>query len=191
MEVAVTVNIDLSALIHLSKQIEKGLQAHTGHIGNAFLQWARLYRAFAKERYDVYSKGGGDWPPLSPLTILARRHGKGGKFKRGKKAYQAAVASGGGQVSILRDTNTLYKTLSPDLGYPGQLQEDVPYGVVVGIGGPHLHPNGGATIADIASFHQAGSPKLPQRKIIVAPPPPLVMKMAALMLEAVGKEARG
>lgn len=120
-----------------------------------FKKWAFRYRSFVQHRFDRFSKGGGNWPSLSPLTIARRRKGK----RKGK-----------GRVAILRDTGTLLTALTPSFQrLPGQLQQIVTDGVRVGIGGPARHPGGAATIADIASFHQTGEGHLPVREIIVKP----------------------
>jgi hypothetical protein len=108
--------------------------------------------SFLGLRFARLSRGGGEWPPLAPSTIKARRKGKG----KGKPA-------------ILRDVGLLYNALSPTLNSPGAINERVPFGVRVGYGGPMRHGEGRATIADIASYHQRGVGRLPQRKIIVPP----------------------
>ena len=61
---------------------------------------------------------------------------------------------------------------------PGSYEEIQPWAVVLGFGGPSMHPSGKATIADIASFHNFGTGRLPQRQIIVNPPPELIKQMA-------------
>ena len=177
MDAKVKVNIE--GLKRFAKDVERGLKTGAKPIGDAFRQWAVRYRSAMQERFDAFSKGGGDWAPLKPATIAARRHGKGGKYKRGKKALGAAIATGGGQVSILRDTGVLFNTLSPEfIGAPGQHQKTIPYGIEVGFGGSAKHPKGGVTIADIASYHQEGKGPLPKREILVDPPPRVVEKMA-------------
>ena len=170
----VSISYDLEPL----KKI-MALEDPTGRIEEAFRTWGVIYRAAMQERFMIFSRGGGDWPPLAPSTIAGRRHGKGGKHKRGKKALARARASGGGQVSILYDTGLLYAALDPNFGpLPGQYQEILKNGLRVGFGGPGAYPEGGATIADIAGFHQEGGPKLPQRKILVDPPEETKKKMA-------------
>lgn len=107
-----------------------------------------------------------------------------------KKESQSILASG--TVSILRDTGLLFNAVNPAFsGKPGQLQEDIPFGVRVGFGGPGRHPDGTATIADIASFHQEGGPHLPQRKIVVPPDDSTTRKMADVMQRAMDKMAGG
>ena len=138
-------------------------------------QWAFRYRAFVQRRFAQYSHGAGDWPKLSPRTIARRRKGKRNTS----------------HVDILRDTGTLFRALQPEfLQLPGQL-EDINgiFQVEVGYGGPAKHPNGPATVADIASFHNFGMGHNPRRQIIVNPTPELIVKMqedAARNLSKVG-----
>lgn len=124
-------------------------------------QWGVRYRSFVQRRFDLFSKGGGNWPPLKPATIARRRKGPGQ-----------------GKIAILRDTGTLFRALNPVLGQPGSLEEIRPFAVVLGFGGASVHPNGKATIADIASFHNAGAGHLPKRQIIVMPSRELLRDMA-------------
>lgn len=152
-----------------------GLEKYKKLVAGGFMRdvltlWAKRYRADQQERFDKFSKGGGDWPPLAQSTIEGRRHGGKGGYKRGKGAMEAAVAGGGGQVSILRDTNTLFMVLDPSFsGRPGQLQEFTDDGVRVGFGGPGRYPDGSASVADIARFHDEGGGRLPQRKLLDEP----------------------
>lgn len=109
-----------------------------------------IYRSFAMERFSKLSRGGGSWPPLAPSTIARRR----------KKSS-----------SILYDKGLLIAALAPSLNPgAGAYEQITPKGVRVGYGGPMKYEDSGqVTLADIASFHQSGNDKLPQRKIIVEP----------------------
>lgn len=165
--ISATVKVDLGPLIEFKSLFAADMRANgSGQIRKAFKQWAARYRSFIQERFDLYSKGGGDWPPLKH----ARRRGKKDK------------------ASILRDTGTLYAALSPTFQKkPGALQEDIDFGIRVGYGGPGRHANGGsATVADIAGFHQIGAGYLPVRKIIVEPSADVLAKMADDMNNALG-----
>lgn len=132
-------------------------------------QWAVRYRSFIQERFVKYSRGGGNWPPLKAATLKRRR---------------------GTTAAILRDTGTLFSALAPTFqSLPGQHEKRIKFGVEVGYGGPHAHPSGAATVADIASFHQQGSGPLPKREIIVAPPQAVIDKMAKDAANAIKKAA--
>jgi hypothetical protein len=94
--------------------------------------------------------------------------------------------------SILMDTGTLFKALSPEFtGELGQLEKDIPFGIRVGYGGPGKHKKSKtATVADIAGFHQRGEGNLPKREIIVDPPSGTISKMRSVMNEAISQLAR-
>jgi len=113
------------------------------------IKWPYRYYGFAKDRFDRFSRGGGDWPPLAESTKHGRR---------------------GHRYTVLRDTGLLFGALEFELGAepPGQKTEKLAMGVRVGFGGPSSYPDG-TSIADIATFHQSGGPKLPKREIIVQP----------------------
>lgn len=117
----------------------------TGHMDRLFKQVGARYLGFVRKRYVEYARGGGDWPPLKR------------KRKHGKKA----------KASVLIDTGTLLNALT--IGAPGNLFRKIRGGIRVGFGGPHKHPEGKATIADIAGFHNTGEGNLPERRIIVEP----------------------
>lgn len=156
-----------------------GLKRFTGRIRNdrslslrVTKMWEARYRGFTYKRFVTFSRGGGDWAPLSPRTIAARRKGRGT-----------------GTIAILRDTSQMLNAMLPSMqNAPGALSEHGPFLLVIGYGGPAKHAGGGsATIADIASFHNDGAGHLPQRKIIV-PPSSDVMKAMAGDCERVLKD---
>ncbi len=168
------VKVDLRGLKRFQRAVSDGLRGGGGPVHNAIRQWAARYRSFAQQRFDRFSKGGG-WPALKEKTINRRRKGKKGR---------------GIGAAILRDTGTLFSAL--DLQFtqkPGQLQQDIPFGVRVGYGGPARHPKGGATVADIANFHQTGAGRLPVRKIIVDPDEHTITLMAGDMERALERTA--
>lgn len=75
-----SVVIDLSGLKQFNQEINDQLQHRSqGPITKAFKQWGAIYRSFIKERFDIFSRGGGDWPPLAQSTMLARRGPAGSK----------------------------------------------------------------------------------------------------------------
>lgn len=181
MAVTVTVKIDLSGLKDFKKVLDRdlragGQKAGGSPINNAFKQWGVRLRSFLQERFAVYSRGGGNWPPLKPSTIKRRRKGNT-KF--------------GLSAAILRDTGTLFNALTPEFtGKPGAIEERIPYGIRLGYGGPGKYTKkygGIATIADIASFHQVGAGYLPKREIIVPPNEHTLELMAEDMSRAIEK----
>lgn len=118
----------------------------------AWKQNGTRYLAFTKRRMIKESRGGGSWKPLAASTLRSRRKGKGGKSPR-----------------ILWDSGALIASL--DVGAAGNELEVLDKGVKVGFSGTHRHPDGDATMADIAAFHDQGGAggRPPQRKILVEP----------------------
>lgn len=169
------VTLKLDNLRRFRSAIEDG----AGHpaIRAALKQWGARYRGFAQRRFDKFSKGGGDWPPLAASTLAGRRKGSNKKAKI--------------KAAILRDTGTLFAALNPSFGAPGAIEQTTKFGIVVGYGGPGRYPQGGATIADIANFHQTGAGHLPVRRIIVPPPSDVIAGMISDMERALQKMANG
>lgn len=179
------VRVNLVGFTKFEKAVVDGANAglRSRVLGDVFKQWAARYRGFAQERFDTYSKGGGNWAPLALSTIEGRRKGKRKNTIRSSLARDTAhggrLVSAGGSFSILRDTGLLYAALTPEFrGLPGQLQEAIKGGVTVGFGGPGRHKGSTkATLAEIASYHQEGGGRLPKREIIVAPSEEIQQKM--------------
>ena len=114
-------------------------------------KWTARLRSFLYRRFDIFSKGGGDWKPLAESTLRARR-------RRGNTS-----------TIILRDTSQMFLALNPSVDTPGAMLRSGPWSIQVGMGTGQKHGDGPNTVADIASFHQSGGGHLPQRKIIVPP----------------------
>lgn len=122
-------------------------------------KWEARYRGFALKRFDVFSKGGGNWAPLAPATIRRRRAGSS---------------------TILRDKNLLFNALNPAFqNAPGSFSEIGDWIVITGYGGESRYTGKGSnvSIADIAEFHDKGD-GVPQRKIIETPDAGTVAAMA-------------
>ena len=169
--------IDTGPLKRLRALIRGGLSAHVGPLGAMFRQWASVYSSFVRRRFNLYSRGGGDWPELKDATKRRRR-----KARRGR--------GGARQFAILRDLSLIYKALT--IGAPGNLNVWIRDGIRFGFGGPARHPGARATIADIARFHNEGEGNNPQRRIIVLPDlrTKATMKRAAQMaVRRVGRQA--
>lgn len=78
MQVTATVTVNIPGLERYQKAIRAQLISGVdGPVNKALRNWARRYRSFVQRRFVTYSRGGGDWPPLSPLTIARRRKGRG------------------------------------------------------------------------------------------------------------------
>jgi len=203
--VSVTVSVNLSKLHRFKGIVVEQLTGGYGPINDALKLWGVRYRSWAQQRFNAFSKGGGDWKPLADSTIAKRRRGTKSNQQKLKEIWSARVALHkkdsktadvlGGQVSILRDTGLLFNALSPMfVGAPGALERRIKFGIRVGYGGPQKHTlgvKGAATIADIASFHQKGHlPHLPKREIIVNPPMQVVDMMALDIERAIERIAK-
>ena len=149
------VKVDLSGLERYGETIRRDLSnpSGTGPIRGVFRLWAARWRTFQKLKFVKKSRGGGSWKGLAKSTKRQRR--KGGK-------------GGSGKTTILWDKfGSMLKALTPLFSsQPGQLEKPLVGGIRVGFGGPGKHPNGVVTIADIASFHDAGTTTIPARQIL-------------------------
>lgn len=161
------VTFDMSGLNGVLRdlQTQLGAGASIGPVRAWVKQIGVRYLAFTRTRYSRYSRGGGDWAPLSPETIKRRRKARAGTAAA-SKVIRAAT---GGDAAILVDTGTLFGALNR--GAPGNRFEDIPGGVRVGWGDlRHAKTGkGAATLADIAHYHQTGAGRLPARPLLVEP----------------------
>jgi hypothetical protein len=133
-------------------------------------QWGLRYRSFAQRRYAKFSKGGGDWKPLSKLR------------ERNKAADPDNQQQG-----ILRDTGTLFRVLDPIVLSPGAIEKKTDFvSVLLGFGGSASHPKAPMTIADLATKHNDGK-GVPKRTIIVEPPDDIKQQMAEDLARAIAK----
>jgi len=156
------VRLDLTRLLKFKQHLLAADAGTPGYFAPLFLKWAARYLSFAAERFDKFSKGGGDWPPLKESTIRRRRG------QRTKKERAASAKKKGLRAAILVDTGTLKAALSPSFEAPGQVKDLIPRGVRVGFGGSAKH-GGGVTIAELAKYHDSGMGRNPKREIIVQP----------------------
>lgn len=165
MALTTTIDIDIPGIKGLANAIVTG---NAPEINTALKQWGARYRAFAQRRFDTFSKGAGDWPPIKP-----RRHGRD-KVAAEVKASKGKKPRG---PTILRDTNLLFLALSPAFtGRLGSFQDITSFTVTVGYTdlARHVNKETGKTskvsIAQIVRYHDRGAGNLPIRRIIVLPP---------------------
>lgn len=153
-----TVVVDLGPLRSFRSVLEADLRRRqNGPVRAALKQWAARYRSFLRERFSIYSRSGGNWKPLADSTIARRRKGKG------TKRFAA------GSTAILIDKGIMFGALDVVFrGKPGQLQEDIEFGIRVGIGGAGIHGEDEFTVGDLAFWHDQGD-GVPKREIIVPP----------------------
>lgn len=140
--ITVTVKLDLTGIDDYAGQFPIRMKT-------ILQKWTIRYRVYTQRRFDQFSKGGGNWPPL--------------KYRSG---------------TILRDTNTLFTAMAPTLNPPpGSVNIFDATSVEIGFGGNASHP-GGPTIKQIAEWHNDGVGNLPIRQIIVIPPQTVIDSMA-------------
>jgi hypothetical protein len=154
-----------------------------GPIGRAIKQWGVRYLTETKRRFVKNSGGGGEWPGLKKIT---KRRATGTRRRKVDSKERKAAEK---KVKILRDTGTLFRALS--IGNPGNLFKRIRGGVRVGFGGPSKHPDGEATIRDIAVFHDEGKGDLPKRQILHKPTPEFVKMMRKTLGKAIEDTAKG
>ena len=165
--------LNLKPLDDFAEAIDRALNGSgRGPMLKAIMQWGAIFRGWAKERFEKFAKGGGDWAPLKPATIRGRRKGKSRKVTVTRGDDTSGLSLGG--ASILWDTGTLIGAMEPTLDRAsGGFEERIRGGLRVGYGGSAQHESGRGTIAAIARYHQEGNDanNLPARPIIEEPPP--------------------
>ncbi len=221
MDITVELKGDLQHVERYRKALQQAFAGNSDSFDRFGKRVLAMYSGYIRRRFDVYSRGGGDWKPLAPSTIyrraratverakkeadanlrrgtdakgkafgpaehdetMKRAHGRAHRFlnrvlgvphgaTRGIRIGPATIAKGtigSGQVSILRDTGTLFNALA--INGPANIMRKRGPVFEFGIGGG-AHPKGG-DIGRIASYHQNGGAipnRPPQRKILVVPP---------------------
>ena len=146
-------------------------------------KWLARYSTFIRRRFNVFSRGGGDWAMLSVGTAAARAHAR--RLKKGtapkKRNKNGKTPKRDRKHSILRDTGLLFNSLS--IGAYGNFTKHIPRGVEFGFESvPHAASGtkpgkGVVSIAAIAGFHQKGGKNLPRRRILVKCPPDVAESM--------------
>lgn len=192
---SVKVTTDLGPLKTTRQALAAGF-SRGGSVPPAFVTmrtlWGRRYESFIRRRFDRFSRGGGDWPPLSPRTIRARRpaarHKRARTVTKGRNASKGVGV--GRTVSILRNTGTLFGALT--IGAAGNAFRHTPGGIAFGFKGGK-HP-GGTTIAQIAAWHNSGAGNNPRRRILVQPDTVTLKQMRGDLNRAIQqtmRDARG
>lgn len=195
--IQVRVQIDAGGLDVLAESVARGLRSAspTGgqvHFRRMLKRWGVRYLEFTRRRYYrlARSGGGGEWPPLSPVTIARRRQGRAGS-SRVRDPVTGQMVEGVGIAAILIDTASLIAALN--IGAPGSLFKETENGTLrVGFA-PVKHPgedSGPLTFAEIARIHQFGAGRIPARPILVAPDATTLAGMASDAKRAVSDAIR-
>lgn len=150
--IKVTVQVDTSGIQRLGKKIDRGLKSPgtVPEIDGFFKRVGVRYRTFLQRRFNTFSRGGGEWPPLKPATIKRRRR-------------QSS--------NILQDSRTLYLALNPAfVNKLGQYELRERNAVILGYGGHGRHPAAKQlTVAELTEIHHTGAGRVPIRRIVVKP----------------------
>lgn len=133
--------IDLTGL----GRFKKYLSRRPGPIKQALSEWGHIYESFIRRRFVKYSRGGGDWQPLKPATVLAK-----------------------GNAIILRDTDLLFKSLKPEIKSITGLKPGAKLKATIRVPGNAAYDTG-VTVGDVLIWHQYGTSRMPQREVIVSP----------------------
>ncbi len=182
--------IDMSPLKRFQAEMNRSVRSGqlTGPIGTMFKQVGALYLTFTRRRFIRMSRGG--WKPLKASTIKARRGGKRRATRSPQARTKTTTRGSAANVSILRDTGILLNALTIDA--PGNLFRGIRGGIRVGFGGPARHPEGKATIRDIAVAHDEGRGRLPKRQILARPDTQTVSQMQGrvkVAIQRLGKKS--
>lgn len=127
--------------------------------------WWERYRRFIEMRFTKFSRGGGNWRRLSPLTIARRR--KPSKKSRRKGNYAILVDTGQLRNSLKSDTMLVKRRVGNaiEFGFPARKRQ-----------------GDGLTMGELAKIHQFGTRTIPARRILVQPD--------AATIKGMGNDAR-
>lgn len=182
--------IDARKLKELTRRVR------AGGLTSVYNQWGTRYLTWTRRRFKKNSKGGGEWPPLSPVTLTYRRvigspltRTKGGR-KRSKKAkakFKEKFSGAAKKAKILIDTGVLFKSLTE--GAKGNLFQKLNRGIRVGFSNTKVHKGRSFTIRQLAMWHQVGShvTNLPARPILHNPDSKFKIQMVQSLAKGIRK----
>jgi hypothetical protein len=136
--------------INLNGRIQRLVEVVEGDpkaLEGIFKVMDRIYRAFIRLRWRRFSKGGGNWAPLSPLTVKRK-----------------------GNDLILIDTKLAYESVSPEFEEVFSIlpNKRTQYKAVVTFGSKEMYPSG-ISVNQVMSYHQEGTDSMPARPVLVSP----------------------
>jgi hypothetical protein len=143
----------------------KALIAAVNGRSPALMKWKRqaaeAYRSQIFNRFNRFSRGGGDWKQTARSRANSTVKRKGRKIKGADGRLRNAF--------ILRKTHTLFKAWSPVWrNLPGQYQRITEDSVEVGVKGGR-HPEAPFSVGRLASIHNFGEGNMPKRQMMVKP----------------------
>lgn len=138
----------------------------------AFDQINRIYRAYLRDRFVKFSRGGGNWRKLADSTLARRRN----KDKS--------------SVAILRDTGAMFASFQPSIvKTSGLVKKRSKLGFDVTFGRPMGHYSG-VTTTQLMRWHHSGAGRLPARKLVVGMDSKTAKQVARVVEKAMQKIAR-
>jgi len=155
-------HIDASLLSRFGTQLQAAVRSFGGGpqpMRNALKQAGAVYMGFTRQRFEAFSRGGGDWDPLAPSTLKGRRKGRRTQGRRrseqATRILEARGVSNAGDAAILRDSGILFNSITTFE------REDIAGGIRVGSG------------VQYGKFHDEGGKngRPPKRQIFVDPDP--------------------
>ena len=124
------------------QSVSDSIESGHGPVRDVLTSFERTYRAFVLKRFDKFSRGGGDWKPLSLWTILWKLSTK-----------------------ILVDTRAMRMALPTAVRSVAFTRNSVIFGFV----SDTIHPVSNLPIAEMLSIHHEGRGVVPARPILVVP----------------------
>lgn len=164
--------VDLRGLERFRNSLSADLrQKRNGPVRQALHRWKDIWVQQTRARFLKFSRGGGNWPRLAEKTIERKKAGKRLILRAGNDSILDAID----------DAEFAAK--------PGTVN-DVPFGVVVMIGGNDRHPSGKISMKRLIEIHDQGRGNNPQRKIIVPPDGKSRQRMGTIMTAALKQTLR-
>ena len=188
MNTSISVRVDLGSLPAATKLLG-GMNTvpPPPRIAQMFNQWGKRYEAFIRRRFNTFSRGGGDWPPLAKSTVDRRRGPKQAvrlrsiasgkrKAKVNEATFLARDTARGGKLvqasrsyAILKDTGILFNSLT--IGAFGNRLTPIAGGIQYGFTNASHGSKRGKSISvgRLATIHHRGLGRNPVRTILVRP----------------------
>jgi hypothetical protein len=145
------------------KKLAASLRSGEGPVKETLATYERLYRSFVLRRFDRFSRGEGNWLPLSWRTMLRKR-----------------------STAILVDTRFMRLRLATGIRAVRRTKDSL----VMGFTSLETHPTAGVPVAELATKHDRGI-NVPARPILVQPDEQTKRSMLDAATRAYAKEARG
>lgn len=148
-------------------KLKAGLGRPQGSLADAEKRASTAYITYVLRRFDKNSRGGGDWPKLSPATIAAK-----------------------GSSAILVNTRLLRLGLQTGIGVVDVVTGRT-WRLTFKFTSTKTHPPSGLSISDLASMHHLGFGKVPARKILVKPDSTTMERITRIMTKGCADTVNG